>query len=32
MPKRPLEPPRPFKARLPLTQTLLDQAKEEGRE
>jgi plasmid stability protein len=31
-PDRPVEPPRPFKARLPLTQELLDQAKGEGRE
>ncbi len=31
-PKRPVEPPRPFKARVPVTQELLDQAKDEGRE
>jgi hypothetical protein len=31
-PKRSVEPPRPFKARVPVTQELLDQAKDEGRE
>ncbi|HVS00396.1 MAG TPA: hypothetical protein VMW27_27465 [Thermoanaerobaculia bacterium] len=31
-PERPTEPPRPFKARVLLTQEIFDRAKKEGRE